>query len=175
MTDYTVPAIIVIAITALILLAMWLGWRGRSRRDVQVGAYPLPASVAAPIVGADGFYVATTQHEKPLERLNIRSLGFRAKARVTAGADGVALEIPGEETAWIPREAMHGAGPATFAIDRVVERDGLVCITWALAGSGDLADSYLRISDSSDRERVLDALAHILSSAPAEATEESEA
>ena len=54
MTDYTVPAIIVIAITALILLAMWLGWRGRSRRDVQVGAYPLPASVAAPIVGADG-------------------------------------------------------------------------------------------------------------------------
>ena len=175
MKDYTVPAIIVVAILALLLFGMWLGWRGRRQRDVQVGAYPLPDATAAPIVSAETFYVATTAHEKPLERLNISGLGFRARARVTIGADGLAIEIPGEDTAWIPRDAVRGAGPATFAIDRVVERDGLVCVTWTLAGSGELADSYLRVTETTDRERILDALAHILPAAPSGADIESEA
>jgi hypothetical protein len=173
--DYTVPTIIVVAILGLLLLGMWLGWRGRRQRDVQVGAYPLPDATAAPIVSAEAFYVATTAHDKPLERLNISSLGFRARARVTIGADGIAIEIPGEDIAWIPREALRTAAPATFAIDRVVERDGLLRITWTLAGSADPADSYLRVTQATDRERILDALAHILPAAPAGADIESEA
>ncbi|MET0726620.1 MAG: hypothetical protein ABWY36_09750 [Leifsonia sp.] len=175
MKDYTVPAVIVIAILALLLLGMWLGWRRRTRRDRQVGAYPLPDATAAPVVSTETLYVATTKHEKPLERLNIAGLGFRARAGVRIGGDGIAIEIPGEAVSWIPRSALRGAGPATYAIDRVVERDGLVCLTWTLAGSDDLADSYLRVTEPADRPRVLAALTDILPAAPAAADTESEA
>ncbi|MEJ3404991.1 hypothetical protein WDJ51_09615 [Rathayibacter sp. YIM 133350] len=166
------PVTIIVIVLLLVLAAMWWGWRARRRRDVHASAYPLPQAVQSPLAGVAAFYVATTRHELPLERLAIRGLDYRAKARLAVGADGVRLDIPGSDPLWIPVTALRGAGQATYAIDRVVEQGGLLCLTWQPLGSEHPADSYLRVPDEPERLRVLEALRRIL---PASASTESEA
>lgn len=147
--------IVVVAVTLLMLGLMFWGWRSRIRRDaglqapVQVPAGDVPA-VAEPF---EGFYVATTVHDAPLERLAVKHLTYRGRVRAVVRGDGVVLEIAGEPTIFLAAAAIAGVGRATWAIDRVVERDGLVLLAWRIdSGENDLTivDSYLRLPGGAD-------------------------
>ena len=155
--NYTVPVIIIAAVLAIVLLGMYLGWRRRGRSSTG-SAYAVPADARPATVESETFYVATTRHEAPLERLALKGLAYRARARVAIGPDGIRLSIPGSDDIWIPTSAIRGAGPATYAIDRVVEPGGLVCVTWQVDGAETIADSYLRFTDPAQRVAVLSAL-----------------
>ncbi|NHI17112.1 hypothetical protein [Microbacterium excoecariae] len=139
-------ALIVMVAVALVGLALmaW-GWRRRTRRDAGI-AVPLGEPTGELVGEFDGFYVATTRHDAPLDRVTARPLAFRSSAAITVTRDGLGLGLPGERPVFFPAASLTGAGRATWTIDRVVERDGLVLVAWA-SGS-QIFDTYLRLQDS---------------------------
>jgi hypothetical protein len=56
--------------------------------------------------------------------------------------------------------ALRGVGRATWAIDRVVEKDGLVLIRWTLGG--DAVDSYVRLPDPADAQSLVNAVERLI-------------
>lgn len=147
-------ALLVMIAAALALLALGaFAWRRRSRRDAGVTApYGEAPDGATPETVVSGFYVATTRHGDPLERLAIRGLGFRSRVDVTVTDRGVALDLVGQPRMFLAIERIESVALATTAIDRVVEPGGLVRIAWTAHrsdGATETVDSYLRPQDES--------------------------
>jgi hypothetical protein len=155
-------ALVVIILVALGLLGLlaW-AWLRRTRRDAglatPVGEAPQGATTLSRF---PSLYVATTRHGEPLERLAIRGLAFRSRADVTVTDAGVALDLTGQPRVFLGIGRIVDVAQATVAIDRVVERDGLVRLSWRLDG-GRIVDSYLRPQDASARA-LADAVRGIL-------------
>jgi hypothetical protein len=156
-----VAVAVMIGAAVLILAGMLWGWRRRRRRDqglqAPLGDIPQGAGV---LVTARGLYVATTVHDKPLDRLSIRPLAFRSRVTLTVTTAGVALDLPGAPRVFLAAERLRGAGRATWTIDRVVEEGGLPFIAWAVTDDV-TADSYFRVQDA-DPAQVLEAIASLL-------------
>jgi hypothetical protein len=152
---------VMIGAALLILIGMLWGWRRRRRRDsglsAPLGDIPAGARVLA---SASGLYVATTVHDKPLDRLSITPLTFRSRVTVTVTTAGVALDLPGAARVFIGTERLRAVGRATWTIDRVVEAGGLPFLAWAVTDEL-TADSYFRVQDA-DPATVLDAVAQLL-------------
>ena len=140
---------IAVAVSLVAVLA-WAWWR-RTRRDsglaAPVGEAPADA---ATLFTHEALYVATTRHGEPLERLAIRGLGFRSRAALTVTSAGIALDLTGQPRFFVPTERIVEVAQATVAIDRVVERDGLVRISWRVDAET-IVDSYIRPQDASAR------------------------
>ncbi|GAB2508670.1 hypothetical protein GCM10027064_02620 [Microbacterium petrolearium] len=143
------------ALIALALFGMWRSWRRRSRAAAALGVPFGPAS-GTEVAAFGGLYVATTAHDEPLQRLALPHLGFRAKVTATVTTEGLALDMPGAPTVFLAASRLVGAGRATWTIDRVVERDGLVLIAWT-TDDGTVVDSYLRLQ-SSDPDALVAAI-----------------
>lgn len=148
---------IVIAVLALLLVLMHLGWRARQRRQKDVSA-PLgaPAELGPPLGTFDGKYVATTSAGSPLDRIAVHGLGFRSAVSLTVTASGVLVQRPGADDVWIPRADVLDRRTATWTIDRVVERDGLELVEWNLGGT--TVDSYFRLVEPLAFEKALQQL-----------------
>ena len=76
------------------------------------------------------------------------------------------LRIAGEPPSFIPAERITGGGAASHAIDRGVEAEGLVAITWqpleSEPGEAPLRiDSYLRARYQGDTARIIAAVTDI--------------
>jgi hypothetical protein len=165
--DRTLPTLIVAALTVLALLAMYLGWRSRQRRQSSL-PHPsaLPTDLGARIIQLDCLYAATTLAGKPLERIAVFGLGYPGKATVTVAERGVVLTITGEAETFIPAGALRGVGRATWTIDRAVESGGLVAVTWVLrdepaggeSGRDVEVDTYLRIVEPEDPSEFIQAI-----------------
>ncbi|WP_040164399.1 PH-like domain-containing protein [Microbacterium gorillae] len=144
--------LVMVGVAALILVLMLWGWRRRIRRDAGLTAPTAPIAGASRAI-ANGLYVATTAHDAPLERLAVKGMAYRAKVGVDVLDGGVRLTMPGSPIVSIPAAALVGVDRATVAIDRVVERDGLVRISWRIAPDT-IVDSYLRLQQTSPTELI---------------------
>jgi hypothetical protein len=154
------PTLIIAALVALVFFGMWWGWRRRRRRDSGLTApvaVPSAAERGETLAAAETFYVATTVHEQPIERLAIAGLSFRGRARVEVSRVGILLQIAGERDVFIAAERVTDVAKATWAIDRVVEKDGLLMVAWRVT-SERVADTYLRVIDPAEFGPVLDAV-----------------
>ncbi|MET0934171.1 MAG: hypothetical protein ABWX56_10680 [Mycetocola sp.] len=161
MSDRLIPAALVLGLLALLLLGMWLAWRARSRRDAGVPAgLPMPESGIHPILTTDVLYVATTKAGQPLERLAIRGLAFRAQAELTVADEGVVLAVPGQDPVFLASAQLRSAQTATWTIDRVVEADGMIALSWRSAETD--VDSYLRVIDPTRQSAVLSTLTSLI-------------
>ncbi|HWU59594.1 MAG TPA: hypothetical protein VN045_12805 [Microbacteriaceae bacterium] len=158
------PTLIIVAIVIVVFGAMWWGWRRRSRRDSALQpTQEIPRELGTIHLETDLFYVATTEHGQPLERLAIRGLSFRGRAHVTVADAGIAIGVSGEPDVFIPADVIDSVATATVTIDRVVEPDGLVRLSWHIntaagPGSGPVVDSYLRAIEPDDRATLLAAV-----------------
>jgi hypothetical protein len=93
------------------------------------------------------------------------------------------LDLDGNQPVFVPGSAIDAVGAAQVTIDRVVETDGLVRLSWRLAAGaasgGDdrrTVDSYFRIIDPNDRARLVDSIRTSAASAASPAhQDESEA
>jgi hypothetical protein len=135
--------LITAAIAVVILLAMFLGWRRRLRRDSGLSA-PLGVPEHAEVTARhEILYVATTQHDQPLERLAITPLAYRARGELVVTDRGAALSLDGAPTVFIASNRLVTADLATVAIDRVVEPNGLIRLVWRIT-EDILVDTFLR-------------------------------
>jgi hypothetical protein len=144
---------IMIGFGVLVLAGIAWGWSRRVRRDRGLAA---PTDVPARFVAEasfSGLYVATTRHEKPLDRLAIRHLRYRGRVGIEISPAGILLAITGEPPVFLAASRIVGVDRATWTIDRVVERDGLVRLAWCVEPGSDpendpetIADSYVRMT-----------------------------
>ncbi|MFV0319440.1 MAG: hypothetical protein ACK5IN_03545 [Microbacterium sp.] len=145
---------VMIGVAVLIIAVLAFAWWRRSRRDADLrapgGEVPADATVLAHF---SGLYVATTRHEEPLERLAIRGLGFRSRLDLTVTDQGLGLALAGAPPLFLATGILVAVDQSTVAIDRVVERDGLVRIVWHVSDD-ELVDSYLRPQDVSAKTVV---------------------
>ncbi|WP_022906717.1 PH-like domain-containing protein [Curtobacterium sp. B18] len=142
--------VVILALVALLFVAMARTWRTRARAQAgSVPPVPVPADIGPAAGSWDGFTVATTRADEPLERITAGGLGFRGRGGVTVHETGVVLHHAGTTDRWIAADAVRGADRATWAIDRVVEPGGLVRLRWTAtgaAGATDL-DTYFRFPE----------------------------
>lgn len=156
-------ALVMAGVAALILLAMFLGWRRRIRRDSALTA-PIGVPEHAEVTGRhEVLYVATTAHDQPLERVAVKPLAYRARGELVLTDRGVALSLDGAPTVFIASTRLVAADRATVAVNRVVEPNGLVRLVWRVA-DGVLVDSFLRLT-SAEPQQILPELER-LSAAP---------
>jgi len=136
---------ITIAVAVVILITMFLAWRRRLRRD-SVHIAPIGVPEHAEVLSRHQIlYVATTHHERPLERLAIKPLAYRARGELAVTDRGAALCLDGSPTVFLASSALRGIDRATVTIDRVVEPGGLVRVTWQ-SQDGTTVDSYFRVT-----------------------------
>ena len=145
-----------IMLAALVVL-LFLAWRGWSNRVGRYGHLPALA-LASEFAGRPSqtfslLYVATTEAEKPMERVARKPLAFRARVQLGVAPEGIFLSIPGEDDTVLPAAALRGVGRATWTIDRVVDGDGLVFVRWLWGDT--LVDSYFRSVDYPADEIVM--------------------
>lgn len=168
--DRVVPGVIVALVLAALLALMWFAWRRRARRDAGLLVPEVPESYV-PVSSVDVLYVATTESGRPLERLAVAGLGFRARAVLSIAPAGLVLTISGERPAFVPADTLTAVSTTNVAIDRVVESDGLVRISWAISGVA--CDSFVRILDADQRTVVTDLERVIVPRSPAPTESES--
>jgi hypothetical protein len=169
--DRWIGVLVAVLIVAVVAWLMLRSWRRRTVRDETLSSYPVPAALGAPVFETEVLYVATTPAAEPLERLAVAGLAFRGSARIEVLAEGVILRIAGESTTFIPADRLVGAGLASYAIDRGVEPEGLVALTWIPlerepAEAELRVDSYVRARYPGDPARIVRALNDI-AAAPA--------
>lgn len=153
-------AAVVVGVVAWLMLR---SWRRRTVRDESIAAYAPPASLGMPTLEVEALYVATTPEAQPLERLAVEGLAFRGAAHVEVHPSGVLLRIAGELSSWLPADRIAGAGTASYAIDRGVEPEGLVALTWIADDRSEpeiptRVDSYLRCRYPGDNARLVAAV-----------------
>jgi hypothetical protein len=159
--DRTTSTTIVIAVILLALVGMVIGCRGRQKRQAHLPRPDaVPADTGTELLSAEAFYVATTMADDELNRVAVAGLGFRARATVTATEAGVILSLAGAPEVFIARAALRAIDRATYTIDRVVEKGGLVRLGWTLGDTP--VDSYLRLTDPADANALIDAVNSLL-------------
>ncbi len=105
---------------------------------------------------SSGFYVATTYSENHLERISAYGLGARGICQILVFSEGVLIVRNGERPLAIAKSALDGISSNQVAIDKAVEANGLMSITWH-QNSIPLA-THLRIVDRDQRSQVQDAI-----------------
>ncbi len=93
-------------------------------------------------------------------------LSFRANGSLAVHREGVVLRLDGAEDIWIDRSAVVGARPAQVAIDKAVERDGLLALAWNLGPT--TLDSYFRVLEPEKSVELYDAIDSLTPATPAE-------
>ncbi|MDP9736672.1 MULTISPECIES: PH-like domain-containing protein [unclassified Curtobacterium] len=140
----------ILLLVAALFVAMARTWRTRTRaQTAAVPPVPVPTGLGPAVGSWDGFTVATTRADEPLERITAGGLGFRGRGGVTVHDTGVVLHHAGAEDRWIAATAVRGADRATAAIDRVVEPGGLVRLRWTATGAAAATDldTYFRFPE----------------------------
>lgn len=137
---------IMIALGVLALAGMAWSIVSRRRRGDTRPAFPGASVVTGDVVASfAGLHAATTVHNTPLERVWTSPLAYRARSILRIHTDGLTVSLTGEGDLGIPRDALVGVARATWTIDKAVDPEGLIVVTWSHDGA--TYDSYFRCAD----------------------------
>ena len=154
--DKVIGGSIAIALIVGALLLMTFAWRARSRRASLIGHWPLLESDS--VLSFEVFYVATTHHDRPLERVALRGFGYRSFAQIHIHRDGLALALTSGDTLVMPSTSLRRIHTERVAIDKAVERDGLVAFDWLSRdiGSGSIElTTFVRLRDAAQQKELI--------------------
>ena len=150
--------VIVIAVIALAVWGMWRGWRNRARRQDYLAEPPaVPGEPADLLLEFPGRYVATVIAPDWLDRVVAHGLGAPGLADFYVRSDGVLIDREGERELFIPAADIACAEPGTGLAGEVMERDGILVISWRL-GDVEVATG-LRASRADDQRAAMEQIA----------------
>ncbi|OLR91694.1 PH-like domain-containing protein [Actinokineospora bangkokensis] len=156
-----------LAVIALLAALMWWGYRGRARRQAAV----LPAFPAVPdgllakaragelaelLPPSTGVYASTVTDAGWQDRVAVGDVGFRANATAHLVAEGVLFDREGAAPVWIPAGSVLAARTEAGIAGKVMGRDGLLVVRWAVDGQG--FDTGFRADDKDDYDTWVPAL-----------------
>lgn len=137
-----VTLLILVGLVTLVLQTV----RSRIAKQSALGDLSSEKFVSGNLLGAAfGQYVSTVYASNPLQRLMSHGLMHRGKAELKVLSDGIQVVRIGERSFSIPETAITKISRSSATIDRAVEQDGMVCITWML-GSTEVESNFRLIS-----------------------------
>jgi hypothetical protein len=159
-----IMAMISLGVFTILAVVALRAWRRRSADQASEFSAPLEALefFGEVLAQAKAFYVATTRAIDHLERINAYGLGPRGLAQVLVFSEGLLIVRNGERPLAIDRAGLTTVELSQVAIDKAVEPDGLVSVSWVQDGVS-LA-TQLRIVDANDRAAIFEALKLIIGS-----------
>ncbi|MCA5894690.1 hypothetical protein LEP48_15225 [Isoptericola sp. NEAU-Y5] len=163
-----------VALGVVLLLLVLTGRRRLAARTRQTVPPPpaVPAGLGALRLGpVAATYVSSTLSGDWLARVGAHSLGDRAAGQVSVHDAGVLVERDGAPDVFVPTAALRDVGLAPGMAGKFVGTDGLVVVTWEDPAADDVPavvlDTGLRTRLATDRARLVDAVRHLMTSAPA--------
>jgi len=117
----------------LVFVVVWRVYISVQRRKAQQQSQlqkPKPASGGIEL--GDVFYASTVFGDSQLNRVWAHGLGGRGKAKLFLDQVGISLERTGEPSFLIPKQDLLGMSRVSATIDKGVERNGLLALTWKL-------------------------------------------
>jgi len=154
-------AAMAVALVLLLVVLAWWGWSSRKAR--QEASFESPTEAleffGEELARAAGAYVATSFANDFLERVNAYGLGIRGVAEILVFSEGVLIVRRGERPLAIDKSQILNVGNSQYVIDRAVEAEGIISITWT-QNTTPLA-THLRVVDEASRQVIIDALKKI--------------
>lgn len=157
--NWPVRILLIALIVALIALAVWgmrVGWRNRQRRQADI-----PAPLAAGESGYDvwqaqapGVFIGTSRAGDWLDRIAVHDLGVRSRATCHVGEGGVWFEREGARGVFIPRVQIVGVRIDRGVAATVRSVDSVIVVTWNLGNT--TIESGFRPDAASDQRTLLD-------------------
>ncbi len=146
---------------ALVVALMWLGWRGKLKRQAGVADLPpVPEDLGPAVISVPGQYVVTTSTGDWLDRLAVHGLGIRTPGVVNVHPEGVVIERKGALDLFIAKDAMTQVATQAGMAGKFVEKDGLVSISWHLADTE--VDTGFRTTEAGAKRPLIEALQALL-------------
>lgn len=163
--EKVLPGLAMLAVAAVVFALIGMGWRNRLRRQSDIEQLPaVPPELGAPLVAADGQYVASTTAGDWLDRIAVHGLGIRTNARLTVHPEGVLMDRSGAPALFIPTATLSGIRQDSGMAGKFVEKDGLLVISWTL-GAHQL-DTGFRTRRAADKPALLQTLQELISAGP---------
>jgi hypothetical protein len=163
--------LLVVAVIAVVLVLMRRGWVRRGRRQDDI--LPLPRVPALPTTSERGTetegtqvldvparYLGATRSGDWLDRVVVHGLGVPSAARVTVTSAGVWVVRDGAPDLFVAADRVAGVRHDRGAAGRVLEKDGVLVITWRHGEQ--LIDLGLRVRDVVAAESVRAAAATLV-------------
>ncbi|MDQ0261835.1 hypothetical protein [Sinomonas atrocyanea] len=158
------PGLAMLALAVVLAALMWVGWRGRLRRQSGIPApRPVPEDAGAERLRCSGQYVATTTAGDWLDRVAAHGLGVRTGADAVVLDDGLVFDRAGSSHFFIPREDLREVGLASGMAGKFVEKDGLVVVGWLLGGTA--VDTGFRPRYAEEKNALVAAIENVMGSA----------
>ena len=157
-----VMAALTVTVCIFFALIAFRAWKKRESRQNSLFEAPmenLPTSGEL-LAQADCFYVATTFSDNFLERVAGHGLGARGFSIIQVFSEGLLVKRVGERNLAISKDDLVSVMFSQVAIDKAVEKDGLLVVSW-LTGGVELS-THLRVKDLSDREQVFSTLTELV-------------
>lgn len=153
---------VLLALGLLVLWSMRRGWRSRGA-STAAEVPELPATPAEGLRGApvtepmEATYISSTRAGDWLDRVVAHDLGVRSAAQAQVFERGVLLARRGAPDVWVPSQSLRSVGTTSGMAGKYVGGDGIVVLTWALAGDERGLDTGVRPRRAKDRTRLLEA------------------
>lgn len=130
--DRVIGTVVVLALITLAVSGMVFAWRKKvehaKRFTLIVPGHHI--SEDNPVKTFSTFYVATTMATDPLVRITLPGLSFRAHGFIDLSPTTFGIRLHGEKPTIIPTSQIIQLHTAQVTIDKAVEKDGLIAISW---------------------------------------------
>lgn len=154
-----------VCVIAALLALVGIGWRARLKRQREFGELPPVPQVLSPsALTVDGQYVVTTTEGDWLDRIAVHSLGVKSNAVLSIHAQGVLLRRTGARDVFVPVSGLTRVRTESGMAGKFVEKDGLVVLSWNLAGHG--VDTAFRTRAATEKKPLVTALTELLPTEP---------
>lgn len=160
-----------LSIIALLVVLLWLGWRGRKRRQSGLPApQDVPAALleAQPRAAAEGMVIGTVKAGDYLDRIAVHGLGVRTNGRLEVHSQGVAVFRSGAPNYLIDTSSLEHVRTDRGVVGKFVERDGAVIIGWRLGEES--VETAFRARHAEAHQELLDELASVIRPSDEEST-----
>lgn len=105
---------------------------------------------------AFGQYVSTVFSSNTLQRVMSHGLMHRGRAEIRVLSDGIQVLRTGERSFSIPQSLIVNVTRSNVTIDRAVETNGMVSVSWMLGSTQ--VESNFRLNSDDDSEQFFDEL-----------------
>ncbi|MFJ3957835.1 hypothetical protein [Arthrobacter sp. NPDC090010] len=163
--DKILPGVAMLAVAALVIVLLFIGWRNRRRRQDALEPLPAVPELGEPQLAVVGQYVTTTTEGDWLDRVAAHGLGIRSQAGIAVHDAGVLISRPGCEELFIAADALQEIRLSSGMAGKFLGKDRILVLSWRLGDN--VLDTGFLPRNEADTEPLQQAAERLLGQAAA--------